>query len=70
VQRIPVEVFEMGGLGNRIVVFGIVSIFVVIFGCVGLALVFIRYLIPLISRMKVYNAFIEEDENVGEQKRG
>lgn len=50
-QEIPIDIFNITRLSNKIIAFGIVTILGVIFGCVMLAQCFLKYVVPILGRL-------------------
>lgn len=50
-QQLPVDIFNITRLSNKIIAFGIVMILAVIFGCLVLAQLFLKYVVPFFGRM-------------------
>lgn len=51
IQQLPVDIFNITRLSNKIIAFGIIIILAVIFGCLFLAQIFLKYVLPFLGRM-------------------
>ena len=57
-QEIPLDIFNMTKLNNKIIGFGILIILAAIFGCGLLAQFFLVYIVPMIGRLKRSNQLV------------
>ena len=62
-QELPLDIFNITRLSNRMIAFGIIMILLTIFGCLFLAQFFIKYVVPFFGKLNRNKniVFVEED---------